>query len=95
MLINNRTSTELINYIKKNLKKGYTKESLRWALINQDYSKLEVEKAIKRVDQELAMKAPILKTKPIIRHEIINSEENIVTIKPIAKKLSFWTRFFN
>jgi len=39
---------ELVDYIKKNLKKGYTKEALKWALINQGYSKLEVERALKK-----------------------------------------------
>ena len=72
---------EITDYIKVNLKKGYTKESLRWALINQGYSKIEVERAIKRVDRELADKAPILKTKPEItyNYEIIGEE------KPIEK----------
>ena len=67
--------TELTNYIKKNLKKGYTKDSLKWALINQGYSKLEVEKAIRRVDEELANEAPILKTKPQIKYEIVEPKE--------------------
>ena len=65
---------ELTSYIKLNLKKGYTKESLRWALVNQGYSKMEVEKAIRRVDEELANKAPILKTKPEIEHIIVEPE---------------------
>ena len=42
---------QLIEYIKNNLKKGYTKDSLKWALINQGHSKLEVEKALKQVVQ--------------------------------------------
>lgn len=62
---------ELADYIRKNLKKGYTKESLRWALIDQGYSKMEVERAIKKVDMQLASEAPILKTKPEIEHKII------------------------
>lgn len=74
---------ELAEYIKKNLKKGYTKESLRWALVNQGHSRLEVEKALRLVDAELASAAPILKTKPEITIEII----------PEQKK-SFWKRLF-
>src|SRR3989344_6896298 len=66
---------ELVEYIKKNLKKGYTKESLKWALVSQGYSRLEVEKAIRRVDEELASRAPVLKTKPIIKFEIIEPKE--------------------
>ena len=41
---------QLAEYLKKNLKKGYTKESLKWALVNQGHSKIEVEKAIALVD---------------------------------------------
>ena len=62
--------TEIISYIKKNLKRGYTKESLKWALIHQGYSKYEVEKAVIRADKELAESAPILKTKPVIKYEV-------------------------
>ena len=72
---------ELREYIKKNLKKGYTKESLKWALIHQGYPKFEVEKAIRHVDEELGKQAPILNTKPVIKHEII---------EPKIKKNSFW-----
>jgi len=63
--------TQLIEYIKKNLKKGYTLESLRWALINQGYSKIEVDKAIKKTQEELSENAPILKTKPEITYELV------------------------
>lgn len=61
---------ELGEYIKKNLKKGYTKESLKWALVQQGYSKLEVEKAVEQVDKTLAKEAPILETKPVINYEV-------------------------
>jgi hypothetical protein len=80
---------EIEDYVKKNLKKGYTKESLKWALINQGYSKLEVDKAIKRADESLANQAPILKTKPIIKHEIIEPK-NLA-----EQKKSFWQRLFD
>ena len=80
---------EITSYIKKNLRKGYTKESLRWALIDQGYSKFEVERALKRVDEELAAEAPILKTKPDIRHEIIEPQNlsNRLIKKSLWKKL--------
>jgi len=90
MIIPGAFMDDLIGYIKKNLKKGYTKESLRWALINQGYSKMEVEKAIRKVDLELADQAPILKTKPTITHEIIEPKN----IKTLSKK-SFFKKFFD
>ena len=79
---------ELADYIKKNLKKGYTLDSLKVALSNQDYSKMEVEKAIKRVQQELSREAPILKTRPQIEHRIVEPK-----IVPEEKK-SFWKKLF-
>ncbi len=76
---------ELGDYIKKNLKKGYTKESLKWALVNQGHSKIEVEKALRLVDAELASEAPVLKTRPEIHVEVIPAE---------PEKKSFWKRLF-
>lgn len=65
---------DLVDYIKKNLKKGYTKESLKWALVSQGYSKIEVEKALNRVDEELSAQAPIINAKPEIIYEVVEPE---------------------
>ena len=78
--------SELSDYIKKNLKKGYTKESLKWALVNQGYSKIEVEKALRLVDLELAQKAPILNAKSAPAYELVDVPE--------AQPKSFWKRLF-
>lgn len=78
---------ELVEYIKRNLKKGYTKESLKWALVNQGYSRLEVEKAIKKADDDLAAQAPILKTKPVIKYEILGPKSYLLEKKPFWKRL--------
>ena len=75
---------DLVNYVKKNLKKGYTKESLKWALISQGYSKIEVIKAIKRVDEELSMEAPLIKEKPVIKYEVIQPKN--IDVEPGAFK---------
>ncbi len=82
---------ELVSYLEKNLKKGYTKESLRWALMNQGYSKIEVEKALKKLDLELAKKAPVLEIKPEIKYEVIEPNEEI---SQSIKHRSFWKKFF-
>ena len=66
---------DLVSYLKKNLKKGYTAESLRWALVSQGYSRTEVERAIKKTNEKLASEAPILKTKPEIKHKFISPKE--------------------
>lgn len=58
---------QLANYVKKNISKGYTQDSLKWALINQGHSRTEVEKAIKIANEQLAMQAPKMVEKPIIK----------------------------
>ncbi|MFH1311261.1 MAG: hypothetical protein ABIH65_02540 [Nanoarchaeota archaeon] len=80
---------KIIEYLQKNLKKGYTIESLRWALVGQGYSRTAVELAINELNKELARKAPILSEEPIIRHEIIG-ENN----QPIVLKKPWWKRIF-
>ena len=76
--INNLTS-----YLKKNVKKGYPLDSLKWALINQGHSKIEIEKAIKIVQDELVHEAPVLETKPEIKYELV---------EPQAEKKPWWKR---
>ena len=80
--------SQLVNYIKKNLKKGYTKESLKWALFAQGHSKIEIERAFDRAEEEMAMDAPILKTKPQITYEIVEPK------MPKEEKKSFWKKWF-
>ena len=78
---------KLINYFKKNLAKGYTSDSLRFALMDQGYSKTSVEAALEQANKELAEKAPVLKEKPKIKYEIIDEYD-----KPITIKKSFFKR---
>jgi len=85
---------EIIGYIQKNLRKGYTKESLRWALVKQGYSRFVVDKAIKKADEELATKAPVLKAKPRIRYEIIEPKEYAQIVTNSMKPRSFWANIF-
>ncbi len=80
---------KIINYFKKNLTKGYTQESLKWALIKQGYSRALVEMSIEQAHKEFADEAPILKTKPIIKHEIIDEDD-----QPILVKKPWWKRVF-
>lgn len=78
---------KLVDYIRKNLSKGYTIDSLRWALVKQGYTKSIVEDAIRRANEELAARAPRLDVKPIIIHEIIDEYD-----KPIVVKKPWWKK---
>jgi len=79
---------KLVNYFKKNLVKGYTVDALKFALINQGYSRIIVERAIEETNKELSKKAPILKERPQIKYEIIDENDNPITIKkPLWKRI--------
>ena len=77
----------MADYIKNNLSKGYTLESLKWALINQGYSRSLITKAIEIVNKEMAEKAPKLVEKPAIKYESHDEEDNLVSKKPWWKRL--------
>jgi phage tail protein X len=78
----------LAEYFKKNLRKGYTVDSLKWALINQGYQRTSVEESLELANRELAKEAPVLKEQPIITHEILDEKGKSVEIKK-----SWWKRF--
>jgi hypothetical protein len=82
------TRNKIIEYLKYNLKKGYTIDSLKWALIRQGYSRTMIEFAIKDLNKELSKQAPVLKEKPKITYEIIDEFD-----KPIKIKNPWW-KFF-
>jgi hypothetical protein len=84
--------SQLADYLKKNLKKGYTKESLKWALVSQGHSKIEIEKAFSLAEEEMAREAPVLKTKPKITREVIEPQIDLVEHKTESK--SFLERLF-
>ncbi len=78
---------QIVSYIKKNTQKGYDKESLRWALVKQGYSKMEVEKAFKQVEKEDLIMAS---------RNALNKPESVAAIQPVPEepKKSFWNKFF-
>ena len=78
---------QLADYFKKNLKKGYTPESLKFALVRQGYSRTAVDQAIEEANKELAKKAPEFREKPVIKYEIIDEND-----KPVQLKTSFWKK---
>jgi len=80
---------QLVDYIKKNIPKGYTPDALKWALVDQGYSRVEVNRAMEIAIHELAQTAPKLKEKPIIKYEIMDE-----TNAPVEVKKSFWKRLF-
>lgn len=79
---------KIVEYIKKNLGKGYSEESLMWSLVHQGYSRTEVNHALQVAKEELA-KERFDKDKPIIKYEVIDEDNEPVIIvnKPWWKRI--------
>ena len=77
---------KIIDYIKKNSKKGYPIQTLKFALINQGYLRPMVEESMEQAVKEMAREAPVLKDKPQIEREIV------VDGPVVEKKKSWWRR---
>ena len=75
------TKRQLIDYFKKNLSKGYTADTLKFALMEQGYSRSLVDTALEQTHKELSEKAPVLKEKPMIRHEIFDENNRVIVMK--------------
>ncbi len=83
------SQNDLVEYLRKNLAKGYTLESLKIALLRQNYSRITIEQAIRKVNEQLAKQAPKFREKPKIKYEIIDEHD-----KPVKIKKPFWKRIF-
>jgi hypothetical protein len=74
----------IVEYLEKNLSKGYKLEQLRWALVNQKHSKIEVEKAIKIIEAR--------RPKP---KEEAPKQVEVITEEPVViEKKGFWKKIF-
>lgn len=76
-------------YLRTNLEKGYSEDSLKWALIKQGNSRTEVARALTKVKKEMADKKKE-KEKPEIKYEIYGQDN-----KPIQDGKSWWRRFLD
>jgi len=77
----------IVDYLDKNLKKGYKLEDLKWALVNQKHSRIEIDKAIRIVEARTpSVKKDEQKVEEIkeATHEFIMPE----------KKKGFFSRLF-
>lgn len=86
---------QLVDYFIRNLEsKKYTADSLKFALINQGYSRVAVSQAYDEANKQIAEKAPVLKEKPIIKHEIYDMNDNLIEMNKMGffEKISNWFR---
>jgi hypothetical protein len=77
----------LKEHIKKVLNKGYTPDTIKYALIKQGYSRVLVERAIEESQQEIAKENNIFREKPKIKYEVFDEKSINIEKKPWWK---FW-----
>jgi len=65
---------QIADYVKKNLAKGYTIDSLRFSLQSQGYTRLSIDNAIKLANEQLGEKAPLMNEKPQITYKLITPD---------------------
>jgi hypothetical protein len=81
------TVTALVSYLERNLKKGYKMDDLRWALVSQKHSRIEIEKAIKIIEA----RTPSAKKDEERKEEIkVATQEQIIE----PPKKGFWSKIF-
>ncbi|MEM7825913.1 MAG: hypothetical protein QW412_03595 [Candidatus Aenigmatarchaeota archaeon] len=81
---------QLIEYLRKNIKKGYKIDQLKWILINQGNSRVLVEKAIEIVEKEFPKFA--VKKEPEVTPQQKIEQPKIEIIK--EKKKGFYSKLF-
>lgn len=80
---------QLVDYFERNLKKGYTPDTLKWALIGQGYSRVIVEQSLDEAQKRIAREAPVFKEKPKINYQVLDYDNN-----PIRLKRNWFERLF-
>jgi hypothetical protein len=86
---------QLAEYIIKNLNKGYPLEALKVALEDQGYSKISVESAVELSNKKIAVKAPVMKEKPLITYKVLDDKDRIIKTMEISQtKKNFWKKLF-
>lgn len=85
----------LVNYVKKNISKGYKPESLRWALVSQGYSRIIIDDAFKQATKELDEEDKKIKLaqqerdKPKIEYQAYDENDH-----PLFPKKAWWKKLF-
>lgn len=77
---------KLADYAKRNIKKGYKKDAVRFALISQGNSRIEVDKAIVMAEKDLFQEE--MKSMPK------NSESQPQIMPTVEPEKSLWKRLF-
>ena len=80
---------KIIEYLRRNMEKGYDPDSLKWALVKQGYSRTLIDASIKEVKREPIRDPLAVREKPVITHEIIGEND-----QPVMENKPWWKRIF-
>ena len=80
---------QLTEYAIKNLEKGYDKDTVKYSLMSQGYSRISVEKALENAVKKIAEKIPPIKEKPQISRRVILDKGVPMEISSSYKKSIF------
>lgn len=73
----------LIEYIQRNLRKGYKLEDLKWALVNQGHSRVSIDKAITFINELQEAQKPK-------KQELPQPEVSFTEMPQVQEEKSFW-----
>ncbi len=88
----------MIDHVKRNIQKGYTLNSLKWAMVGQGYSKAEVNYILEMAEKELKKESPKpeeKKEKPKIKYELYDVDNKLMKITTRKPKKGFFGKFFS
>lgn len=78
----------LIDYLQRNIKKGYRIDELKWALIDQGHSRVSVDKAVKYVTDMI--EAQKLKKMEMPKPEVLQMPMQVEEKKSFWQKIKSW-----
>ena len=76
---------KLVEYFRKNLEKGYDMETLKWALIKQGHSRVDVSYAIEQVKDEFTKRNIVKEKEPVLENSYGEEQSYF-----IPEKKSWW-----
>jgi len=83
---------QIIGYIKKNLAKGYTLDTLKYSLLAQGYGRTSVEKALEQAKKE---SNGGYEEKPKITHTVIQESSQVQLENQPNTLQKLWRRFLD
>lgn len=91
---------DLVRHIKKNLAKEYKEDAIKWALINQGYSRTTVDRAMSQAIKEIESEHGVQEEKrkiserPKITYQLYDENNNLIKSKILKTKKSFLKKLF-